>query len=74
MKVGIDVNKVELIENIGARRDVALQLIIIWAISLKVRQYEESNRREAIVVRINVRQPTISVVGIVVVLIGYNHH
>ena len=60
MKVRIDVNEVELIENIGPRRYVALQLVAC-ASSLKLRQYEESNRRETIVVRIDVYQPAISV-------------
>ena len=60
MKVRIDVNKVELIENIGSRRDVTLQLVA-RAISLKLREYKESNRREAIIVWIDVHQPAISV-------------
>ena len=60
MKVRIDVNKIELIENIGSRRDVTLQLVA-RAISLELREYKESNRKEAIVVGIDVHQPAIPV-------------
>jgi hypothetical protein len=60
MKVGIDIIEVELIENIGSRREVTLHLVAC-TIGLELGQYKESNRREAIVVRIDVHQPAIPV-------------
>ena len=60
MKIRIDFVKEELIENIGTGSDVAFQLVAC-AIRLKLRQNKESNRREAVVVRIDVHQPAIPV-------------
>lgn len=58
MKIRIDFVKKELSENVGTRSDVALQLIA-RAIRIKFRQDKESNRREAIIVGIDVHQPAI---------------
>ena len=60
MKVWINVIKEELVENVWTRTDVALQLVAC-AVCLKLREYKECYGREAIVVGIDVSQPTISV-------------
>ena len=58
MKVRIDFVKEELIKDIWTRSDVALQLVAC-AICLKFRQDKKGNRREAIVVGIDVHYPAI---------------
>ena len=60
MKVRIDLIKEELVEDVGARRDVALQLVAC-AVSLKLRQYKESHRRETKIVGIDVDHPAVPV-------------
>ena len=63
MQVRIDCVKEELIESVGTRRYVALYLATS-AISLKVREHKECDRREAIIVGIDVCQPAIAAGGI----------
>jgi hypothetical protein len=60
MKIRIDLVKEKLTENVGTRSEVALQ-IVSGAIRIKLRQDKESNRREAIVVWIDVHHPAISI-------------
>ena len=59
MKIRVDLIEIELVENVGTRRDVALQLIAT-AISLKVREHKVSYRRQTKVVWIDVGYPTVS--------------
>ena len=53
VKVRVDFVKKELVEDIGTRTDVALQLVAC-AISLKLGEYKECYRRETKVVGIDV--------------------
>ena len=59
MKVRIDLVKEKLTENVRTGSNVAFQMVSC-AISFKLRQDKESNRREAIVIWIDVHQPAIS--------------
>lgn len=59
VEVRIDCIKEELIESIGTRRNVALDLATT-AVSLQVGKEKKCNRGEAIVVGIDVYQPTIA--------------
>ena len=58
MKVRVDFVKEELAEDIGSRRDIALQLVAS-AVSLKLRQHKEGHRRETKIVGIDVDHPAV---------------
>ena len=58
MKVRVYLIKEELIEDVGTRGDVALQLVAS-AVCYKVRQHKESYRRQTKVVGIDVDHPAI---------------
>ena len=61
MKIGVDLVKKELVQNVRTRRDVALQLVAC-AVSVELGQHKESYGRETKVVGIDVRHPAVPVV------------
>ena len=60
MKIRVDLVKEELVEDVGARRDVAFQLVA-GAVSLELRQHKEGHRRETKIIGIYVDHPAVPV-------------